>query len=48
MTPAAKNSVPGTTTARWPKRSASFPAGPETTVVSAGPGSVASPAVRTQ
>ena len=44
ITPAAKSSVPGTTTARWPKRSASLPAGPETTVVQAGPGRVARPA----
>ena len=42
ITPAAKTSVPGTITARWPKRSARRPAGPATIVVSAGPGSVAS------
>jgi hypothetical protein len=44
ITPAAKNSVPGTITARWPKRSANLPAGPATMVERVGPGSVAAPA----
>jgi hypothetical protein len=47
ITPTAKNRVPGTITARWPKRSARRPAGPETTVVIAGPGKVARPALST-
>jgi hypothetical protein len=44
ITPAAKKSAPGKITARWPKRSASLPAGPAKTVERVGPGSVAAPA----
>ena len=43
ITPAAKNSVPGTITARWPKRSARRPAGPAKTVERSFPAAPAAP-----